>query len=174
MQDFFPDCPRKQQLSQIISTIDTGFNLMTSKLSDSDHSDFSKRPLGGILEIHSKQLSALYEWMDLLENLRFQKQNSKKDTIPPFSKVKCQRGAIISIKCAIALQIILQQKYFVSKYGTQNITQDDLESFFSENRAMDGPNNDPTTLQCNNRISNYVTIKILQDQNFGPESIFTI
>ena len=72
MQDFFKECPKKQQLSQIISTIDTGFNLMTSKLSDSDHSDFSKRPLGGILDIHSKQLAALYEWMELLENLRFQ------------------------------------------------------------------------------------------------------
>ena len=46
MKDHFPECPKKKQLSDIISLLDKGFNVMTSKLTNIDHPDVSKRPLG--------------------------------------------------------------------------------------------------------------------------------
>ena len=168
MSDFFPNDPRKQQLSQIIDLFDKVFNLMTSKLSDSDSDDITRKPLGGVH--HGEQLKILFEFIELLDNLRFQKQNSKKENVP-FSKVKCQRGAQISVQCAIALYVTLQTEYNISEYGTQNITQDDLESYFSEIRDMHGNNKEPNALQFNNRVSTHITLQMLKDLDFDIFSL---
>ena len=106
----------------------------------------------------------------MLDNLRFQKQNSKKENVP-FSKVKCQRGAQISVQCAIALYVTLQTEYNISEYGTQFITQDDLESYFSEIRDMHGNNKEPNALQFNNRVSTHITLQMLKDLNFDIFSL---
>ena len=39
MRDHFPECPKKKQLSDIISLLDKGFNLITSKLSNTKGDD---------------------------------------------------------------------------------------------------------------------------------------
>lgn len=162
MKDLFPNCPKKNKLSDLIALFDKCWNLMTSVMSTSAANDFIRAPLRECLQ---QQLPHLHEFLDVIDKMQFQLRKSKKKA-PKWSKIPSQKGAIISVKSAIQLQEILSDDYNEPKFGTEVITQDDLECFFGIKRGQDGTNDTPSALQYNNRVSSGVTQAILMDTDF--------
>ena len=165
MKDFFPNCQKKQELSEIISLFDKGFNLMTSRMANVEAKEFSKQPLRKCL---AQQFSCLKELIQVVKSLEFQNTTSKKAKkgLAKWGKVPCQKGAIISITCAMKLQVILAEKYYQPHYSTEPTTQDDLECEFGINRGMNGSDNKPSAIQFNSRTTSRVIELILKDSSF--------
>ena len=78
---------------------------------------------------------------------------------------------ITAIKCAIELQKDLATNYNKPLLCTSSITQDFLESFFSVIRSMGGANTNPDTFMFLQRVKQYVTQKILEDEDFDIFSL---
>ena len=162
LKELFPECPKKQKLSEIVFALDQAWNVLTSKNAES--SDFSKCAFRAHLE---QQLSCLNDLSLMFEDMEFMKRDGKN---PKWGKIPSQKNAQITIKGVIKLQEILSEKYGEPKFGAEITTQDDLEREFGINRGH-GNDRNPSALQFNDRTCNIVIQSILKDVNFDIFSL---
>ena len=156
-REYFPHDEQKQFAAKFCTIMKRGFKLLTTTGNESV-TDFYNAPFGG--EHLPQQKALLMEMLWFFQNL----EDIGNCTFP--------RGAQMTIKGILKLQVILSENYGVESFPTANVTSDKLENFFGEMKCnKNGTNNDVTYLDWNYRASNYCTLKFLEDKNFNIFSL---
>ena len=163
----------KSALATFLKTMHRAFKILNSKTPVNANDDMYCEALGG--KHYEDQITVLEKTLRYLETNKYlsvkpQKPNKKGKMPPPHKprKIKFQRGAQITIKAIIALQIDLKEQYEVPCLQTARATQDFLERFFGDIRDMDS-NRYPSAAQLVYRISRNLTktlLKVLSSTHF--------
>ena len=153
--DLFPGDSHMAELSQHIKMMNDIFNLFTSRVEDSD--DYSK---ASFEKYYLKQKK-------LVEDVKWHFEN-----LENANKHQFHKGFLITINGFLALYEVLSTQYGVKSFKTHTVTSDDLEGLFGIIKQMWGGSNvDPCAYTFMLRLSEYITLKILEDKDYNIFSL---
>ena len=147
---FFPE---KEAERDFVATVDAGFDVLNARA----YSD--PKPLRQGFPRHAGQYEALEQLELLVQHARFGKH---KDLLP------FQKGFLITIASMRLLADDVRRMFGADTYMlTGRVTQDPLESFFSQVRGKGGPNTHPDATEAKNRMR-ALTLQYLVRLGVGP------